>query len=596
MKLVKKDGPFIQNKQSTNTIMRNLIIALLPIILFSFYKNGIIPYQKEYLTTFGLFYPLIMVLIPAVTSFLVELLYQIVFLKRRKANQILYDIKHNYSFLPGLFIGLVLPYNTPIAMLIIGAFVATLVGKLLFGGFGNNVFNPALIGILIVTTLYGSNINNLGGYKNAYEIDTISSSTPLSTLAVEGNYANYETLVEPFGGFDNLFIGLNPGAPGETSILLCIIAFIFLAFTKTIKWKISVFYVLTTYILATTMGLLNEVGLWYGIFHLLSGGLLFGAVFMATDPVTSPTTNIGQIMYGISLGVLTALFRFISSYPEGVMLSILTMNMLVFVYDRVAIKFKTDKKPIIILSIIILAFTSLLFFYKVDEKETNIVNKNVNGTNVEYLATTTGNDGQIEIKIIINDGVIETIEIISIKDTYYNLVKNADYINVLLNGQNNIEEVDTISGATITTKAIKDLVSTIIEDYNNSNLGVKVGDKEINKKPIEENKISKIVSETVENDKNIYIINTPSLQAYTQLKVIVNDQNIIENIEIINKNDSNIYNAIDLEYLKPIEENNYLNSLVENQQNIDSVDTISGATISSTNIKKAIKELIAARN
>lgn len=592
MELVKKEGPFIENKQSTGKMMKYLLIALIPIILFSFYKNGVIPYQKGYLTNYGLFYPLLAVLIPTMTSFLVEFFYQIVFLKRRRKGQIIYDLKHNYSFFPGLFLGLVLPYNTPIEMLIIGAFIATLVGKLLFGGFGSNVFNPALIGILIITTLYGSNINNLGGYKNPYELDTISSSTPLSTLAVEGQYANYETLVEPYGGFGDLFIGLNPGAPGETSIFLCIVAFIFLALTKTIKWKITVFYVFTVYILATFMGMLNGVGLWYGLFHLLSGGLLFGAVFMATDPVTSPTTSTGQIIYGISLGILTILFRFISSYPEGVMLSILTMNMLVFIYDKVAIKARITKKPIIILGVIMLAFTSLLFFYKKEEKNISITSKNVNGTNVEYLATTIGNDGEIEVKVTINDGIVKTIEILSIKDTYYNLVKNADYINALLNGQKNISEVDTISGATITSKALKELVAYLIEDYNSSNLGVKVGDKEIDQKPVEEKKVSVILSKSIENGKTIYIVNTPSLQAHTQLKITFNYDNIIESIEFINKDNLTIYNEIDLEYLKIIEKNNYLNNIILNQNNIDNIDTISGATISSKNIKKAIKEIL----
>lgn len=592
MEIIKKDGPFIEHKQTTNKIMRNLAIALIPIILFSFYKNGYIPYKEGYLTVLGLFFPLLMVLIPATTSFLVEFFYQIIFMKRRKKRQIIYDLKHNYSFLPGLFLGLVLPYNTPITMLIIGAIVATLVGKLLFGGFGSNIFNPALIGILIITTLYGSNINNLGGYKNPYELDTISSATPLSALAVEGQYANYETLTEPYGGFGNMFIGLNPGSPAETSILLIMAAFIFLALTKTIKWRISVFYVGTTYILATLMGVFNGVGLWYGIYHLLSGGLLFGAVFMATDPVTSPTTRTGQILYGISLGVLTTLFRFISSYPEGVMMSILTMNMLVFIYDKVSIKIKTSKKPLIILCTLILAFASLLIFYEKNEKETNIITRNVNGTKIEYIATTSGNDGEIKVSVIINDGVVENIEILEINDTYYSLVKNANFTNKLINGQNKISEVDTVSGATVTSKALKELISFLINDYNNSGLGVKVGDKEVNEKPIEDKKIATIISEVSENGKTIYTFNTPSLQASTQIKMIINTSGTIEAISFINKDNETIYNSTDLEYLKMIESNNYLNKIIQNQSNIDGVDTISGATISSKNIKKAIQEII----
>jgi Predicted NADH:ubiquinone oxidoreductase, subunit RnfD len=590
MELLKKDGPFIEHKQSTGKIMRNLLIALIPIILFSFYKNGYVPYEKGYLTSYGLFYPLIMVLIPAVTSFLIEFFYQIIFMKRRRGKEILYDIKHNYSFIPGLFLGLILPYNTSIEMLIVGAIAATLVGKLLFGGFGNNVFNPALVGMLVVTILYGSAISDLGGYKNPHELDTISAATPLSALAVEGQYSNYETLVTPYGGFDNMFIGLNPGAPGETSILLCTIAFIFLALTKTIKWRISATYIFTAYILATFMGLLNGVGLWYGLYHLLSGGLLFGAVFMATDPITSPTTKLGQVLYGLSLGVATILFRFISTYPDGVMLSILTLNMTVFIFDKVALKSKLNKKPLMILCVIILAFSSLLFFYKEKEKETNIISADVNGTKIEYIATTTGRDGEIKVKIIINDGVVEVIEILENKESYYNMIKNADYTTVLINGQNKISEVDTVSGATITSKALKELIESIIEDYNSRNLGVKVGDKEVG--PIEVKKISEVLSKTEENGNTIYIVNTPSLRGITQLKVIISSTGTILSIEYINKNDLTIYNEYDLEYLEIVEHADYLTTIIQNQANLDNVDTVSGATVSSGNIKNAIKETL----
>lgn len=362
MELNRNSGPFIESPLSTGKMMRNLVIALTPIIIFAFIKNGFIPYQKGYVDLFGLFLPLICIFGAAFASFFSEFLYQILFMRRRKTDEILFDIKHNYALIPGLFIGLILPYNTPLYIIIIGAILATTGGKLLFGGFGNNIFNPALIGILLVTVMFGSIITSHGGAKNPYEVDTISSATPLTNMNVVGHYAGYENLIEPYGSFGNFFIGFIPGSPAETSAVLCVLAFVFLALTKTIKWKIPVFYVGTVFLLTSILGIVNGASAWYGIFHILSGGLLFGAIFMATDPVTSPTTNIGHIIYGIALGILTVVFRFISSYPEGVMLSILMMNMFVFIIDRIGYNFMKNK-TIIVFPIIVLAIIATLPFF-----------------------------------------------------------------------------------------------------------------------------------------------------------------------------------------------------------------------------------------
>ena len=477
MELNRSSGPFIESPLSTAKMMRNLIIALIPIIIFAFIKNGVVPYQKGYVDLFGLLFPLICVFSASFTSFFGEFIYQILFMKRRNPDEILFDIKHNYAFIPGLFIGLILPYNTPLYIFVIGALLAVIVGKLLFGGFGNNIFNPALIGVLFITIMFGSTITSNGGAKNPYEIDTIGSATPLTNMNIVGNYADYEDLIEPYGSFGDFFVGTIPGSPAETSSILCIFAFIFLAITKTIKWKIPVFYIGTVFILTSILGLTNGASAWYGLFHIVSGGLLFGAIFMATDPVTSPTTNVGHVIYGIALGILTVLFRFISPYPEGVMLSILMMNMFVFLIDRMGHSFIKNKK-IIILPIILLAIIATIpFFYKQNDKGVKIISKEVNGTLVEYIASSNGYDGLIEIKIIIDDGVVESIEILKIKDTYYSTIKKDQYLARLLNSQENIDKVDTVSGATVTSSAIKSIVAYVIDDYNNSNIGSRVGQK-----------------------------------------------------------------------------------------------------------------------
>lgn len=591
MKLFKtKIGPFIRHDNSTGKMMRNLFIALIPIILFSFYKNGYIPYQKGYLTTYGMLYPLIFIFTPAITSFITELLYTRIFL-HIKGSELFKKTKNSYSIFPGLFLGLVLPINTSISMVIIGAIIACIIGKMLFGGFGNNIFNPALIGCLFVITLYGASISSNGGYMNSFELDTISSATPLSNVKVVGQYADYSELVTPYGTMEDFFIGTIPGAMGETSALLCIVAFIFLTITKTIKWKIPAFYIGTVFILTSILGGINGQGLWYPLFQILSGGLMFGAIFMATDPVTSPTTSIGQILYGISLGVLTVIFRFTSSYPEGVMTSILTLNMLVFIIDKFSTRITFNKKLILIPSIILLLLSSSLFIKSDSKKEFTINSKDVNNTKVTYNASTNGNDGEFTIQVIIDNGVVTDIQVLEIKDTYYSIVKNNNYITTLINNQNNIKEVDTISGATITSSAIKNLVSYIIDDYNNSNLGVKVGDKTPPKKEPIITKTYTIINEETNGDIISYTIETSSLTSKIRIKVDIKED-VITNMEFIQLDDISIYSETDANYLNTIINNNYLQELIDNQNDLENVDTVSSATISSNNIKKSIIELL----
>ena len=155
--------------------MVHLLIALSPIIVFAFYKNGIIPYQKGYSNFLEMFFPILFILLPTLTSFITELLYSIIFLKKK--NDALKEyLSESFSIFPGLFLGLILPINTPISIVILGAFLATFVGKLLFGGFGNNIFNPALIGRLLVVSSYALVMSESGGYLNAYEIDCFSNT------------------------------------------------------------------------------------------------------------------------------------------------------------------------------------------------------------------------------------------------------------------------------------------------------------------------------------------------------------------------------------------------------------------------------------
>ncbi len=467
-------GPYIKYKDSTTKLMINLLIALLPIIAFAFYKNGIIPYLEGATSFIGMFYPLFFILVASLTGFAVEIIFTKLFLKNKYPN-IKDFIKISYGYVPGIFLGLILPINTPISILMLGSAIAVIVGKMLFGGFGNNIFNPALVGALFILTAYSLVITNNGGYLNNYELDTISGATPLTNASTIAEIGSYETLVEPYGNLWDFFIGTIPGAVGETSSLLCIIGFLFLAFTKTIKWKIPFVYVLTVFIMTALIGNLNGLGIWFPLFHIFSGGLMFGAVFMATDPVTSPTTPIGQVLYGLLLGILTVVLRFLTPYPEGVLTSILTMNMLIFIIDKIGAKsrFKFQHAIIpFIISWILIGSLGLMIgnkFKQVDDPNVdtnyNIISATEAGNTVTYLVTQKGYSGNIKGKIVIEDGKAVSIEILEVKDDFYPKVEEVDYINKLLSEQDNLEGVDTVSGVTFTSNGIKKMLINTLSDY-----------------------------------------------------------------------------------------------------------------------------------
>lgn len=464
-------GPFIKSNNKTSKIMTNLLIALIPIIIFSFYKNGIIPYSHNKVTLLGLFYPLIFILVGAMSSTIIELLYHYFFMNK-KGDKLIETISNSYAFFPGLFLALILPINTPIYILIFGCLIAVVIGKMLYGGFGNNIFNPALIGCLFIMVSYSSLISSNGGYLNNYELDGIASATPLSKV-VEG-LGTYDTVIKPYGNLWNFFIGTIPGAIGETSFLLCIIAYIYLAFTKTIKWKIPLVYITTVFVITYFIGNLNNLGIWYPLFQIMSGGLAFGAVFMATDPVTSPTTGIGQILFGIFLGILTVTFRFLTPYPEGVMTSILTMNMLVFIIDKVGARARFNFNHALVAFVVSWALILGLGFYigsSYQKDETsidpnfNIIDKVISGNKVTYTVTQKGFSGLIKAEIVINDGDIMNINILSQSDSYFQKITNSDYLSRLIEEQNNLNEVEGVSGATISSNAVRKMVINTISDY-----------------------------------------------------------------------------------------------------------------------------------
>ena len=239
------------------------------------------------------------------------------------------------AFLTVLLLGMNLPASVPFYIPIIGSLIAIVITKLLFGGLGYNVFNPALIGRAFLLISFPKLLTSWTEPTARFiAMDAKTTATPLGILKEEG----LTHLMEVFGSkaelYKELLMGHTAGSLGETSALALLIGAAILFFRKYITWHIPVSFIATVGALAWIFG--GDTGFFTGdpIIHILSGGLILGAFFMATDYVTCPTVRKGQVIFGIGCGAITMLIRLKGGFPEGVMFAILLMNCFAPLIDR----------------------------------------------------------------------------------------------------------------------------------------------------------------------------------------------------------------------------------------------------------------------
>lgn len=380
-------APFIRKaditSQNTSHFMLDFIIALIPLILFGWVKNGLLPFIDKDTNFLGLIYPLLLPIFGGLFSLLLELFWWGVLVKNKPLKE---RMATSYAVIPGLLLGMIVSVSTPLWVLFIGTIFATVIAKLLFGGFGHNIFNPALIGYLfLISYAYfglmngqtGVNVFGASGYFNPTEVGTITAgATPMAVFSAD-RFAGVDALIGQYGLL-NMFLGLIPGSLAETSALLCLLALVYLLVRKVINWRIPVIYIGTVFVLTYVIGAFNGYAdtLDYALFGIFNGGLMFGAVFMATEPVTSPRNPNGKIIYAIGIGLLTVVFRFASKSPEGVAISILTMNIFTALIERIAAKLRVEpnkKKVILTYSLIGLLFAGIATFPVVKSLPTPVV-------------------------------------------------------------------------------------------------------------------------------------------------------------------------------------------------------------------------------
>ena len=313
-------SPHAHSPVTTQTIMRDVLIALIPALLGSIYFFG--------------FRALLVTLVSAAAC----VFFEWGFCKVRKLHCKTYDLS---AVVTGVLLAFVCPVTIPYWTIILGDFFAIVLVKMLFGGLGKNIVNPALAGraFLFSWPVLMSNWVKVG-FDNAAGLlstaDAVTAATPMS--AMHQGALPEESILD-------MFLGNIGGCIGETSALLLIIGFVYLLYRKVITARIPLAYIGTVAILAFLFPQGNDRIAWMAA-QVFGGGLMLGAIFMATDYVTSPLTKLGQIVYGIGCGIITILIRYFGGYSEGVTYAILCMNACAVLLDKIGrpVKFGAPKK------------------------------------------------------------------------------------------------------------------------------------------------------------------------------------------------------------------------------------------------------------
>jgi len=285
-------SPHMKAPSDVRMIMWIVIATLLPAVGFSVYNFG--------------FHSLITIAVSILAAMITE---EIVNLARKRKM----TINDGSAILTGLLLAMTLPPSLPLSMVVIGSVFAIFIGKQIFGGLGNNIFNPALIGRAFLQASFPIPMTT---WTIPRTVDAISSATPLGLFKFE------KTLTPTY----DLFIGTVGGCIGETSALFILIGGLILVLLRIADWRIPVSYLGTVVVFSGILWIVNPVNFPNPAFQLFAGGLMLGAFFMATDMVTSPVTPKGKWIFGIGAGIILILIRQFGGYPEGVMYSILIMN------------------------------------------------------------------------------------------------------------------------------------------------------------------------------------------------------------------------------------------------------------------------------
>ncbi|HER08457.1 MAG TPA: RnfABCDGE type electron transport complex subunit D [Bacteroides sp.] len=306
-RLIVSPSPHTYSGESVPRLMYGVIISLLPAFGVSVFYFGI-----------GM---LIVTTVSVLTCILFEYLIQKYILQTKPSHL------DGSAILTGLLLAFCLPANIPFWMVIIGALAAIGIGKMTFGGLGNNIFNPALVGRVFLFISFPVAMTSWPepGQWMQYT-DAATGATPLALMKEGVAMRPAGEILSEMPSFLNLFLGNMMGSSGEVAAFALLIGMCYMLYRRIITWHIPVSILGSVFIFTGILWLVNPDQFANPLFHLLTGGLMLGAIYMATDYVTSPMTGKGMLIYGAGIGVVTVLIRIFGAYPEGVQFAILIFN------------------------------------------------------------------------------------------------------------------------------------------------------------------------------------------------------------------------------------------------------------------------------
>ncbi|MBS3734690.1 MAG: RnfABCDGE type electron transport complex subunit D [Phycisphaerae bacterium] len=281
--------------QSTRRMMLDVLIALAPVAAMGVYVFG--------------WYAVKQIGVCVLSCLAAEAIFTA--MRRRRAT--LGDLS---AVVTGAILAFSLPATCPIYVAVIASFAAIGLGKVVFGGLGGNVFNPAMVGRAFAMLAFTKQLAAQAYVDAGAGVHALTQATPLTAHEAGG----------PVASLADLFWGTTNGCVGETSAIACLVGGLYLCLRRTASWELPAAAIATVAVIAGGINLANPAAEWTVLHHLLGGALLLGAFFIITDPVSTPLTRKGKLLYGVGFGALVMLIRTLSNYPEGVMFSVLLMN------------------------------------------------------------------------------------------------------------------------------------------------------------------------------------------------------------------------------------------------------------------------------
>ncbi|MBR2067006.1 MAG: RnfABCDGE type electron transport complex subunit D [Solobacterium sp.] len=470
MKFTFKPSPNYRNTKSTTGIMFDLCLCLCVVLCGSAIYYGI---------NFGLEIGLRVVLM-AVFAVAAAVLTEFVYYKAMKAKDVKQAILHSYGWITALILVCITRIDVSYYAVIISTIIAILFGKLVFGGFGQNIFNPAAFGEAIIMNAFAaSNSASVTGKV----FDAVSGATPMTTANGFGWVLQNGVFEKP--GFINMLLGNYTSVIGGSCALLILLCLAFLIWRKDICWRTTASYLCAIFVISLIVGFVQGTGLSFALFNTLGGGVLFGAVFMLTDPVTSPLSIPGRIVYSVGAAALTLILRWRANLPDGVLFSILLMNMLVPAIDQFMdgnqIKDASKLRNKVLITSVIAGLIAVLCGATAQAKEPVVV-ENTSSEAVEAVALNQEDlserkascDGEVctalgfggaenKATIVVKDGKVESFEAEKTGDYGDEMGDDAydktdRYVGATLD-----TIIDNVTGATETSKSFRAMVKAALE-------------------------------------------------------------------------------------------------------------------------------------